>query len=77
MIKECFDLTGERFGKWLVISQIEAPDHLTSSLNQAYWICDCDCGHRSIVRANSLRSGKSKSCGCGTLGDAISKTSGL
>ena len=30
----------------------------------ARWICKCDCGNRTVVRANNLKSGAVKSCGC-------------
>lgn len=29
-----------------------------------YWECICDCGKTKIIRANSLTSGNTKSCGC-------------
>lgn len=52
------DLTGQKFGRWTVLEK--AP-----SKNKAvYWICQCECGEIKEVKAASLRSGKSKSCGC-------------
>lgn len=56
------DLTGQRFGKLLVISQAEsAPDH------SARWNCLCDCGNTCIVRSRSLRQDKVTDCGCETV----------
>ena len=52
------DLSGSRFGKWLVIDR--APDMKA----QTYWNCVCDCGNHRIVAAASLVRGLSKSCGC-------------
>jgi len=52
------NLTGQRFGRWVVISQAE------SSQESAMWNCICDCGKRVVVKSASLRSGCSKSCGC-------------
>lgn len=29
-----------------------------------YWNCECECGNKTIVRASSLLTGDTKSCGC-------------
>lgn len=52
------DLTGQRFGRWTVISR--APNAKSATC----WYCVCDCGNTKIVRGCDLRSGKSTSCGC-------------
>ena len=51
------DLAGMRFGS-LVAVELESP-------NPAKWICICDCGTAASVFARNLRSGNTKSCGCG------------
>ena len=66
-IKPCFDLEGEIFGNWKVLQQVPCPEHFVSHKTQAHWLCVCSCGHKSIVRGETLRSGRSKSCGCATL----------
>lgn len=53
------DLSGKRFGKWLVIKR----DNSIKKKN-IYWICKCDCGKIKSVSGTSLRSGISISCGC-------------
>lgn len=53
-----YDLTGQRFGRLLVVSYIAA----TSGVSR--WECICDCGERFTVRSSSLRSGYTRSCGC-------------
>jgi hypothetical protein len=55
------DLTGKEFGKWKVIERAE-----NDKLNKTQWLCECQCEKktRKIILANSLVSGKSKSCGC-------------
>ena len=52
------DLTGQRFGKLLVIGE-------KGRINeQVAWECQCDCGNTTVVRSSDLRSGDTKSCGC-------------
>lgn len=52
------DLTGRRFGKWLVLSL----HHERSPDRQALWICRCDCGTQRPVKAGHLNRGLSRSC---------------
>ena len=52
------DLTGEKFGHLTVIKR--APN----KGKEVAWECKCDCGNSVIVRAYSLLSGNTKSCGC-------------
>ena len=56
------DLTGQSFGRWLV----EQKSNKISAGGTRYWWCICQCENhtRKEVDGNSLRSGKSKSCGC-------------
>jgi hypothetical protein len=53
------DLTGQRFGRFLVIKQLDKRKN-----KQIMWLCKCDCGKEKEVRGNILRRGQSKSCGC-------------
>lgn len=53
------DLTGQRFGRWTVLSRAE---DYRRGIPQ--WSCRCDCGKAGVVRANILKAGESKSCGC-------------
>jgi hypothetical protein len=52
------DLTGQRFGRLLVIS------HAKTRGKIAFWLCACDCGTEKVVNGGSLKSGHSISCGC-------------
>ena len=54
------DLTGQRFGRLVVISR--AP--YNSRSNKVMWRCLCDCGNTSDVIAQELRGGTTNSCGC-------------
>lgn len=57
------DLSGQKFGRWTVISRAE--DQITSKgYHNIMWLCECDCGNRKVVRGKSLVGGISKSCGC-------------
>lgn len=49
------DLTGQRFGRWLVIEK---------SSEGGKCICQCDCGTVKTVAKQSLKNGDSVSCGC-------------
>src|SRR5438105_2060669 len=53
------NLSGSKFGKLTVVRQIE--NH--KSYNKR-WLCKCECGVETIVFGNSLKSGRTKSCGC-------------
>jgi hypothetical protein len=60
------DLTGKRFGHWVV----------RAYAGRAHWSCLCDCGALVDVRGTSLREGRSKSCGCRLLIDLTGKRFG-
>lgn len=53
------DLTGKRFGK-LIAKEYSHCD----KKNRSYWKCVCDCGSEKTINTASLKSGRSKSCGC-------------
>jgi hypothetical protein len=59
MPKNPSDLAKRRFGFWTAmrLHPERAPDR------QALWLCKCDCGTERLVKAGSLRSGASQSCG--------------
>lgn len=57
------DLTGQRFGRLVVLKQVE--DHVTKGgSHQKQWLCECDCGNTTITTTQNLRCGDTKSCGC-------------
>lgn len=53
------DITGDRFGRYRVISRAE-----NTKQGSVRWNCLCDCGAERIVPSSYLRSGTSSSCGC-------------
>lgn len=54
------DLTGQSFGDLIVLK--ESGDRALDG--SVVWLCKCRCGNTCSVSANSLRTGKTKSCGC-------------
>lgn len=52
------DLTGQRFGKLVVLSWHDQPNK-----NKHRWHCRCDCGREVRFEGNRLRNGKSVYCG--------------
>lgn len=57
------DLTGQRFGRYFVLSRAE--DQVSpSGRHRVMWMCLCDCGNVKIVHGDSLVSGHVVSCGC-------------
>jgi hypothetical protein len=59
IMKTAIDLTGERFGRLVVLERVENSKH-----NAAQWLCQCDCGKRIIANSNNLRTLHTSSCGC-------------
>lgn len=52
-----FDLTGQRFGKWMVKN-----DANDATKQGRHFICVCDCGKEGCVRGLDLRQGRSTRC---------------
>ena len=53
------DVTGQRFGLLTVIKRVE-----NDKQGNSRWLCQCDCGNIKIILGDSLKSGKTISCGC-------------
>ena len=55
------DLTGQTFGKLTVVRRGNNDKH-----HKPQWLCVCNCGNSNILLINgqSLRTGKTKTCGC-------------
>ena len=52
------DLTGQRFGRLLVIREAGR------KCGNVAWLCKCDCGAEVVVTSGHLCSGFTQSCGC-------------
>jgi hypothetical protein len=57
------DFTGKRVGKLTVVSRA-GWIALNGETKRLVWNCVCDCGNEKQVRAQHLRDGKIRSCGC-------------
>jgi hypothetical protein len=53
------DLTGQVFTRLTVLSRASSTPQ-----GKAMWRCRCECGAEVVTRAELLRRGKTKSCGC-------------
>lgn len=53
------DIKGQKFGRLVVLEKAGV-----NRSRNILWLCECCCGNKTIVSANHLRSGHTKSCGC-------------
>ena len=61
MGRHVIDLTGQRFGRLVVIGRADPP---ADNQGAARWHCRCDCGDEIDVVGYSLRRENTASCGC-------------
>ena len=65
MVKVKTDLTNQIFDRLTVLCQAE--DYIKpNGIHEAQWLCECGCSEHNqvIVLGSSLKSGRTKSCGC-------------
>lgn len=67
-IKRPAVVVGGRYGRWVVIEKLEEK----TAFHETLYMCECDCGEKRCVKSGSLKSGRSKSCGCSTK-DRVTK----
>lgn len=53
---------GEKFGKWIIIKEIDPK--IISNIPRRMFRCRCECGNEKDVQLSCLRNGHSTSCGC-------------
>lgn len=61
MSRKLINLSGNRFGKLLVI---ERCGYMQKNSKQPTWLCICDCGVSTLAVGYQLRNGSQRSCGC-------------
>jgi hypothetical protein len=54
------DITGSKYGRLTVIHQAGR----SSTNGMVLWLCHCECGNQTVVHTQSLRKGRTRSCGC-------------
>lgn len=54
----CNDFTGQKIGRLTVVEICGKQN------GRMTWRCVCDCGKETVVRADHLKDGRVKSCGC-------------
>lgn len=57
------DLTGQKFGRLTVIERADGYIGRNGKPRRR-WLCECDCGERTLATTQDLRKGDKKSCGC-------------
>lgn len=57
MGRRLIDLTGQKFGR-LIVKGKERKNGRTM------WLCECECGNKTIVQGSALTGGITQSCGC-------------
>lgn len=61
--KNTKDITGDVYGMLTVIKQVVKPSYRVGKRG-SWWLCRCECGNEVVVKANHLKTGNTKSCGC-------------
>ena len=62
--KNLIDLTGKKFGMLTVVGMNPEPYVSPHNVRIRRWDCICECGNKSTVTGDMLRSGNTRSCGC-------------
>ena len=65
------DISGQRFGKLLVLNRIISPTKGT------FFLCLCDCGKRRSFQGSQIRAFHALSCGCANIQSTAKITHGL
>ena len=58
-MRKVINITDKQFGRLTVTKYMGTDKH-----NNALWQCTCSCGNIIITRGATLRSGRTRSCGC-------------
>lgn len=53
------DIGGQRFGKLIAIERLGQ-----NPQGRSLWLCECDCGNKTVSTVSDLIKGHTQSCGC-------------
>jgi len=56
--RKIIDITGQKFGKWMVIKLAQR----CGAKRSARFLCVCECGNTAVIAGHSLRQGGSTQC---------------
>lgn len=56
------DIIGQKFGRLLVVDYYGK----IGKRKLSHFLCECDCGNKTVVQYSNLCNGHTKSCGCAT-----------
>jgi len=62
-IKFTKDLSGQKFGSLTVLNQSKTANQKNTG-KHIFWLCQCVCGIKKVIRGDSLKNGEVVSCGC-------------
>lgn len=62
------NLNGRQFGRLTAIQQARTATGFPG------WLCECDCGNRTVIRTSALHKGRVRSCGCLRREDLIERS---
>ena len=63
MVRKVVVAPGDRYGRLTVICEVERHRSPCGHIERQV-LCKCECGNKKVVRLNSLRFGRTLSCGC-------------
>lgn len=58
------DITGQRFGRLLVLQHSHCVFRSLRHGYRHFWLCQCDCGTVTEIERHDITSGHTTSCGC-------------
>lgn len=58
------DIIGDKYGRLTVLEEVEPYWNPSRTYKTRKFLCKCECGNKLEIVMSSLRSGKTKSCGC-------------
>lgn len=64
LLENLEDLTLQTQGRLTVIRLATEEEYANKPKGLRYWLCECECGNKTIVSTSDFKMGKVSSCGC-------------